>query len=113
VVVYESTAGAPWARRRSWTGSSGSPHASGSEAVRAADETVIFERGRVHIVTVGPMTVGHELAEPGWRWATSLPGTTRGSWATSRWPRSTCRAWSGGLGHRRRGGVGEAVSARL
>ena len=33
------------------------------------DETVSFERGRVHIVTVGSMTIGHEVAEPGWRWS--------------------------------------------
>lgn len=33
------------------------------------DETVTFERGRVHIVTVGSMTIGHEVAEPGWRWS--------------------------------------------
>jgi class 3 adenylate cyclase len=33
------------------------------------DETVTFDRGRVHIVTVGSMTIGHEVAEPGWRWS--------------------------------------------
>ncbi len=33
------------------------------------DETVTFERGRVQIVTVGSMTIGHEMAEPGWRWS--------------------------------------------
>jgi class 3 adenylate cyclase len=33
------------------------------------DETVTFERGRVRIVTVGSMTIGHETAEPGWRWS--------------------------------------------
>jgi class 3 adenylate cyclase len=33
------------------------------------DETVTFERGRVHIVTVGSMTIGHEVVEPGWRWS--------------------------------------------
>ena len=33
------------------------------------DEMVTFERGRVHIVTVGSMTIGHEVAEPGWRWS--------------------------------------------
>ena len=33
------------------------------------DETVTFERGRVHVVTVGSMTIGHEVAEPGWRWS--------------------------------------------
>ena len=33
------------------------------------DETVTFDRGRVHIVTAGSMTIGHEVAEPGWRWS--------------------------------------------
>ena len=33
------------------------------------DETVTFERGRVQIVTVGALTIGHEVAEPGWRWS--------------------------------------------
>lgn len=33
------------------------------------DETVEFEHGRVRVVTVGSMTIGHELAEPGWRWS--------------------------------------------
>ena len=33
------------------------------------DETVTFDRGRVHLVTVGSMTIGHEVAEPGWRWS--------------------------------------------
>ena len=33
------------------------------------DETVTFERGRVQVVTVGSMTIGYEMAEPGWRWS--------------------------------------------
>jgi class 3 adenylate cyclase len=33
------------------------------------DETVTFDHGRVHIVTVGSMTIGHEVVEPGWRWS--------------------------------------------
>jgi class 3 adenylate cyclase len=33
------------------------------------DETVTFERGRVQVVTVGSMTIGHEVVEPGWRWS--------------------------------------------
>ena len=33
------------------------------------DETVTFERGRVQVVTVGSMTIGYEVAEPGWRWS--------------------------------------------
>ncbi len=33
------------------------------------DEIVAFARGRVRIVTVGSITIGHETAEPGWRWS--------------------------------------------
>lgn len=33
------------------------------------DETITFERGRVQIVTVGSLTIGHEVQEPGWRWS--------------------------------------------
>ena len=33
------------------------------------DETVTFDHGRVRIVTVGSMTIGYEVAEPGWRWS--------------------------------------------
>ncbi|HET9417091.1 MAG TPA: adenylate/guanylate cyclase domain-containing protein [Candidatus Limnocylindria bacterium] len=33
------------------------------------DELVTFERGLVRVVTVGSMTLGHETAEPGWRWS--------------------------------------------
>ena len=33
------------------------------------DETVTFDRGRVQLVTVGSMTIGHEVVEPGWRWS--------------------------------------------
>ena len=35
----------------------------------APDETVTFEHGRVHIVTVGSLTIGYERQEPGWRWS--------------------------------------------
>jgi hypothetical protein len=33
------------------------------------DETRMFERGRVDIVTVGDVTVGRGTLEPGWRWS--------------------------------------------
>jgi class 3 adenylate cyclase len=35
----------------------------------APDETVAYDHGRVHLVTVGSMTIGYEVAEPGWRWS--------------------------------------------
>ena len=44
------------------------------------DEVVTFDRGRVHIVTVGSMTIGHELAEPGWRWSEHLKPIVGTEW---------------------------------
>jgi class 3 adenylate cyclase len=44
------------------------------------DETVRFERGHTDLVTIGPLTVGREVEEPGWRWSTHvrpIAGTDR------------------------------------
>lgn len=39
------------------------------------DETVTFELGHADIVTIGPLTVGLEVDEPGWRWSTHVRPT--------------------------------------
>ena len=36
------------------------------------DETVTFELGHTDVVTIGPLTVGREVEEPGWRWSTHV-----------------------------------------
>jgi class 3 adenylate cyclase len=36
------------------------------------DETVAFELGHTDLVTIGPLTVGREVEEPGWRWSTHV-----------------------------------------
>ena len=36
---------------------------------RNPDETVAFDRGMVELMTVGLLTIGHEVLEPGWRWS--------------------------------------------
>jgi class 3 adenylate cyclase len=36
------------------------------------DERVAYELGHVDVVTIGPMTVGYEVEEPGWRWSTHV-----------------------------------------
>ncbi|MEO7332428.1 MAG: adenylate/guanylate cyclase domain-containing protein [Gemmatimonadales bacterium] len=36
------------------------------------DETVSFELGRADVVTIGPLTIGRESEEPGWRWSTHV-----------------------------------------
>lgn len=44
------------------------------------DERVTFERGHTELVTIGPLTVGRETEEPGWRWSTHvqpIAGTER------------------------------------
>jgi class 3 adenylate cyclase len=44
------------------------------------DERVTYELGYTDNVTVGPMTVGREVEEPGWRWSTHvrpIAGTER------------------------------------
>jgi class 3 adenylate cyclase len=33
------------------------------------DETRVFEKGRADIVTLGDVTIGRTIAEPGWRWS--------------------------------------------
>ena len=35
----------------------------------APDEIVEFDRGRVELLTVGSLTLGREVLEPGWRWS--------------------------------------------
>ena|SRR5579862_5331988 len=42
------------------------------------DETRTFEKGRLELVRLGPMTIGRATYEPGWRWSTHV-GTKVGS----------------------------------
>jgi class 3 adenylate cyclase len=39
---------------------------------REPDETVRFEHGSVELMAVGPITIGHEVLQPGWRWSTHV-----------------------------------------
>jgi class 3 adenylate cyclase len=39
---------------------------------REPDETVSFDHGSVNLMRVGPLTIGREVLEPGWRWATHV-----------------------------------------
>jgi hypothetical protein len=44
------------------------------------DESRIFDRGRVDVVTLGGVTFGRATLEPGWRWSTCVkPITHTGS----------------------------------
>jgi len=36
------------------------------------DETRIFELGRFELVTLGGMTIGRAIYQPGWRWSTHV-----------------------------------------
>ena len=35
----------------------------------APDETRVFEKGKLELVTIGGMTIGRASYEPGWRWS--------------------------------------------
>lgn len=39
---------------------------------REPDETVDFDHGSVDLMRVGPLTIGREVLQPGWRWATHV-----------------------------------------
>jgi hypothetical protein len=36
------------------------------------DETRIFDRGKIELITLGGVTFGRATFEPGWRWSTSV-----------------------------------------
>ena len=40
-----------------------------TKSLDAPDETRPFEKGRAELVTLGGMTVGRAVLEPGWRWS--------------------------------------------
>jgi hypothetical protein len=40
-----------------------------SKNVEKPDESRSFDKGRVDIVTVGDVTIGRAVFEPGWRWS--------------------------------------------
>jgi quercetin dioxygenase-like cupin family protein len=40
-----------------------------TKSLDAPDETRPFEKGKAEIVTLGGMTVGRAVLEPGWRWS--------------------------------------------
>jgi hypothetical protein len=40
------------------------------------DETRVFELGRFELVTLGGMTIGRAIYQPGWRWSTHVGAST-------------------------------------
>jgi class 3 adenylate cyclase len=44
------------------------------------DETVSYPHGRVELVTVGSLTLGREVAEPGWRWSEHIKPIAGTEW---------------------------------
>lgn len=44
---------------------------------REPDETVRFEHGSVELMSVGPLTIGYEVLQPGWRWSTHVKPIVR------------------------------------
>lgn len=42
------------------------------KSYRQPDETVRFDHGSVNLMRVGSLTIGREILDPGWRWATHV-----------------------------------------
>ena len=40
------------------------------------DETISFEKGRFEKITLGGMTIGRAVYEPGWKWSTHIGSKT-------------------------------------
>jgi mannose-6-phosphate isomerase-like protein (cupin superfamily) len=40
------------------------------------DETISFEKGRFEKITLGGMTIGRAVYEPGWKWSTHVGSKT-------------------------------------
>jgi hypothetical protein len=40
------------------------------------DETISFEKGRFEKITLGGMTIGRAVCEPGWKWSTHIGSKT-------------------------------------
>ena len=40
------------------------------------DETISFEKGRFEKITLGGMTIGRAVYEPGWQWSTHIGSET-------------------------------------
>ncbi|HEX6401443.1 MAG TPA: adenylate/guanylate cyclase domain-containing protein [Actinomycetota bacterium] len=49
-----------------------------------AEETLRFELGRVDLVSVGDLTIGRNVLEPGWRWSDHIRPIVGGEWCLSR-----------------------------
>jgi class 3 adenylate cyclase len=48
------------------------------------DESIPFERGRATMVSLGDLTIGRNVHEPGWRWSTHIRPVVGGDWCRSR-----------------------------
>jgi quercetin dioxygenase-like cupin family protein len=51
-----------------------------TKSLDAPDETRPFEKGRAELVTLGGMTVGRAVLEPGWRWSEHVKPIAGTSW---------------------------------
>lgn len=43
-----------------------------SKSLDRPDEMRVFDKGKLDLVTLGGVTFGRAILEPGWRWSTSL-----------------------------------------
>ena len=50
------------------------------KSLNRPDETRKFDRGKLELVTLGDMTVGRAVFEPGWRWSKSVKPIAKTEW---------------------------------
>lgn len=48
------------------------------------DDSLRFDHGRQDLVSLGELTVGRTVAEPGWRWSTHIRPVVGGQWCQNR-----------------------------
>jgi len=48
------------------------------------DDSMRFDHGRMDLVSLGELTVGRTVAEPGWRWSTHIRPVVGGDWCQNR-----------------------------
>ncbi|MDQ4107639.1 MAG: cupin domain-containing protein, partial [Actinomycetota bacterium] len=48
------------------------------------DDSITFDHGSQDLISLGELTVGRTIAEPGWRWSTHIRPVVGGDWCENR-----------------------------
>jgi class 3 adenylate cyclase len=59
------------------------------------DDSITFDHGSQDLVSVGELTVGRTIAEPGWRWSTHIRPLVGGEWCENRHVGVVVSGWLG------------------